>query len=92
MAPTSNLHTLGIEPEQHPLGLLYRSGFNVTLNTDNRLMSSVTLTDEFALASEVHALSINDLRRITMNAADAAFIDGARRKELHDLIDTGYPS
>jgi adenosine deaminase len=92
VCPTSNLHTLGIQPQQHPLGRLYRAGFNVTLNTDNRLMSRVTLTDEFDLALTHQGMTVEDLHRTTVAAADAAFIDESQRLALLEQIDQGYPS
>ena len=47
MCPTSNVHT-GAAPSlaEHPIGLLTALRFRVTVNTDNRLMSGVTLSDE----------------------------------------------
>ncbi len=92
VCPTSNLHTLGIQPAQHPLGFLVRSGFNVTLSTDNRLMSRVTLTDEFALAIEHHGLEETDLRDITQRSAAAAFTDAATISRLEAKIAAGYAS
>lgn len=90
VCPTSNLHTLSIAPEEHPLGRLYRAGFCVTLNTDNRLMSRVTLTDEFHLAVAYQGMSIDDLHAITRNAANAAFVDAAQRADLVARIDSDY--
>jgi len=90
VCPTSNLHTLRIPPQQHPLGRLYRYGFNITLNTDNRLMSQVTLTDEFRLAIEHQGLVLSDLHQITRAAAEAAFTDASTRRKLLATIDAGY--
>ena len=49
MCPTSNVQT-GAAPsiDEHPIGLLRDLAFRVTVNTDNRLMSDVTLSSEFA--------------------------------------------
>lgn len=90
ICPTSNLHTLGIQPADHPLGLLYRGGFNVTLNTDNRLMSAVTLTDEFEFATKYHGFDRAALRRTTLAALDAAFLDESTRAPLHQIVEAGY--
>lgn len=90
ICPTSNLHTLGIQPADHPLGLLYRNGFNVTLNTDNRLMSAVTLTDEFEFAAKYHGFDQTDLRRTTLAALEAAFIDESTRAPLRRIVEAGY--
>src|SRR5215831_18556932 len=50
---TSNVHT-GAVPhiQEHPFGILYKHRFRVTLNTDNRLMSGITLSDEYRTAAE----------------------------------------
>lgn len=92
VCPTSNLHTLGIDAREHPLGFLLDCGFNVTLNTDNRLMSDVTLTDEFALAVESHGIDEAALLQMTLSAANAAFTDAATRSRLRDEIRAGYAS
>jgi adenosine deaminase len=44
--PASNLATNRLRPDQHPIGSLYRADFNVTLSTDNRLMSSTSMSEE----------------------------------------------
>ncbi len=92
ICPRSNLHTLGIEPGDHPLGELYRLGFNVTLNTDNRLMSRVTLTDEFGFAVEHHGFRKSDLHRVTAAALNAAFVDDGTRRILLERVDAAYAS
>src|SRR6266849_6788414 len=49
MCPTSNVHTgAAASTETHPIDLLRRLRFRVTLNTDNRLMSGVSMSSEFA--------------------------------------------
>ncbi len=49
MCPTSNVHTGVCESiAEHPIGLLASLRFRVTVNTDNRLMSGVTLSSEMA--------------------------------------------
>ena len=45
---TSNVHTGAVNSiDEHPFGIFYRYKFRVTLNTDDRLMSGITLTDEY---------------------------------------------
>ena len=92
VCPTSNLHTLGLRAAAHPLGLLSRHGFNVTLSTDNRLMSAVTLTDELCFAVDYHGFDITDLRRVTLAALEAAFIDESVRSPIRDVVESGYAS
>ncbi len=71
----SNLDTKGWAAGSHPVGLLHRAGFAVTLNTDNRLMSRTDPTAEFSLAVEHHGFEIGDLAIITRTALEGAFCD-----------------
>ncbi|RPI23578.1 MAG: adenosine deaminase, partial [Actinobacteria bacterium] len=83
VAPTSNLHT-GTFPDatRHPLGALYRAGFNIGINTDNRLMSGVTVSDEYAFAVEHHGFTVADLGAVTEAALHAGFGDWPQRRRL----------
>lgn len=84
---TSNIHTgIAATPAAHPLGALHRAGFVVTLNTDNRLMSDVTMTDEFAIAVEHHRFTVRDLEQVTVAALDAGFGDWTVRRRIRDEV------
>ncbi|HEX9977635.1 MAG TPA: adenosine deaminase [Acidimicrobiia bacterium] len=91
VCPTSNLHT-GMYPSAaaHPVGALYRAGFAVTLNTDNRLMSGITMTDEFALAAEHQGFTKDDLRTVTLQAVEAAFCAEGVRSEIRERVLAGF--
>ena len=53
VCPTSNVHTGAARSiAEHPIGMLCDLRFRVTLNTDNRLMSGVSLSGEFAACAE----------------------------------------
>ena len=87
IAITSNLDTSAFpSAAEHPFGALYRSGFTVTINTDNRLMSRVSLTDEFELAATTFDLEPVDLEKITVNALEAGFGDWPERRRLIDEV------
>jgi adenosine deaminase len=74
MCPTSNVHTgAAASIVEHPIALLKRLRFRVTVNTDNRLMSGVTLTDEFVKLSEAFGYKIEDLQWFTVNAMKSSF-------------------
>jgi adenosine deaminase len=74
LCPTSNVHT-GAAPSlaEHPIGLLRRLRFRVTVNTDNRLMSGVTLSSELARCCETFGWGWSDLEWLTINAMKSAF-------------------
>jgi adenosine deaminase len=89
---TSNVHT-GAVPnlEQHPFGIYFRYRFRVTLNTDDRLMSNITLTDEYALAAQMFHLTLDDLEKLTINAMKSAFLPYKERiKIIYDVIKPGF--
>ncbi len=86
ICPTSNLHTRGWAPSEHPVGMLYRAGFAVTLNTDNRLMSRTSMSQEFSLVSEHHGFGIDDLAIVTRTALEAAFCSLDLKRRLWERV------
>jgi adenosine deaminase len=88
----SNVHT-GATPSlaEHPFKILYQEKFRVTLNTDNRLMSSTTMTQEFEAAAETFGLSLDDFEKITINAMKSAFLPYHQRCAfIYTFIKPGY--
>jgi adenosine deaminase len=92
ICPTSNVQT-GAAPSiaEHPIGLLARLRFRVTVNTDNRLMSGCTVSGEFAALVAAFDYGWADLQWFTLNAMKSAFLDFDRRLDLIDnVIKPGY--
>ncbi len=80
---SSNVHTGACERiEDHPFQYFLQHGYRVTLNTDNRLMSHTTLTQEYELAVRTFGLDLADLERLSVNAMNAAFYPYAERKRV----------
>jgi adenosine deaminase len=80
---TSNVQTRATPSlELHPFPQYVQRGLNVVLNTDNRLMSGTTLTDEYELASRQLGLGFDDLARVAMNGFESAFLPWNERQEL----------
>ncbi|MUK02696.1 adenosine deaminase [Vibrio cholerae] len=95
LCPSSNLQTgaiaaFGTTIDAHPFDLLYQLGFKVTVNTDNRLMSGVTLTGEFELLVETFGYDLGDLLELTLNAVDAAFLPLEDREALAEHISQAF--
>jgi adenosine deaminase len=92
MCPSSNVQTgAATSIAAHPIGLLRRLHFRVTVNTDNRLMSGTSLTREFALLAEAFGYGWADLQWFTLNAMKSAFIPFDERLTLiNDVIKPGY--
>jgi adenosine deaminase len=91
VCPTSNVHTRAFPSlAAHPLGVLYRAGFAVTLNTDNRLMSRTSMTAEWEAAVEHHGFGIGDLRTVTDTAVAAAFCSEDVRRRVAGRVAAGF--
>ncbi|MEX0660094.1 MAG: adenosine deaminase, partial [Egibacteraceae bacterium] len=92
MCPTSNVHTGAVASlAVHPIDLLRRLRFRVTVNTDNRLVSDVTLTGEFARLIEAFGFGLSEVEWLTLNAMKSAFWPFDDRLRLIDeVIKPGY--
>ncbi len=92
MCPTSNVHTgAAASVAEHPIDLLRRLRFRVTVNTDNRLMSNVTLSDEFKALDEAFSIGLGEVEWLTLNAMKSAFAPFDERLRLIDeVIKPGY--
>ncbi len=74
MCPTSNVNTGVCDSiAEHPIGLLARLRFRVTVNTDNRLMSGVSLTSEMAALVEAFGYGWDEIEWFTLNAMKSSF-------------------
>ncbi len=92
MAPTSNVQTgVARSIAEHPIGLLTRLRFRVTVNTDNRLMSGCTMTSEMTGLVEAFGYDWSDLRWFTINAMKSAFLPFDERLAIiEQVIKPGY--
>ena len=80
---TSNVQTRAASSyETHPLRAYYDRGLNVVLNTDNRLMSGVNLTDEYEHASRHLGFTFDELCEISLNGFTSAFVEWEQREVM----------
>jgi adenosine deaminase len=73
VCPTSNLATKPMLAADHPVGMLHRAGFAVTINTDNRLMSRTSMSRELDLVRVHHGFTVADLAAVTRTAVLSGF-------------------
>ncbi|HEX2755056.1 MAG TPA: adenosine deaminase [Candidatus Limnocylindrales bacterium] len=92
MCPTSNVHTgAAATIAEHPIDLLRRLRFRVTLNTDNRLMSGVSLSSEFAALDAAFGVGLGEMEWLTINAMKSAFAPFDERLRLiNEVVKPGY--
>jgi adenosine deaminase len=87
MCPSSNVQT-GAAPSiaQHPIGLLRRLHFRVTVNTDNRLMSDTSMSREMQLLVDELGYGWADLQWLTINAMKSSFLGFEDRLQIIDSV------
>jgi adenosine deaminase len=92
VCPTSNVHTgAAASLATHPIDLLRKLRFRVTVNTDNRLMSGITLSNEFDVCAQEFGWTLDDMEWLTLNAAKSSFFPfDARLAMINTIIKPGY--
>ncbi|WP_329564745.1 adenosine deaminase [Kitasatospora sp. NBC_01266] len=92
MCPTSNLQTAAATSyAEHPIGLLSRLKFRVTVNTDNRLMSGTSMSQEFGHLIEAFGYGLDDMLWFTVNAMKSSFLPfDERLAMINEVIKPGY--
>jgi adenosine deaminase len=87
VCPSSNLHTGVVEQlADHPIKLFKDLRFRVTLNTDNRLMSDVSMSSEMMNMVETFGWTLADMQWLTVNAMKSAFLPFDERLALINTV------
>ncbi|MFH0733544.1 MAG: adenosine deaminase [bacterium] len=88
----SNVHTGAIDKlENHPFIKLYKQGFRVFLNTDDRLMSNTTLSNEYFTASKFFDINFDDIEKLNINAMKSSFLPHKERLHyIYNIMKPGY--
>lgn len=83
MCPTSNVQTRACEDfESHPLPFYLSYGLRVTINTDNRLVTDTTMTEEFWRCVQHYDLNIGDLRKLMINGFKSSFMPYRKKRTV----------
>lgn len=87
MCPTSNLQTKAIKNiENYPLNNFHKDGIKVSLNTDNRTVSDIDLTNEYNIIFNNFEMSEDDYKTIYLNSVEASFADESTKNKLRNYI------
>ncbi len=91
LCPSCNVQ-IGAVPTlaDHPVGPFLRAGIQATVNTDNRLMSGVSLSSEVAATAKAFDFSLAEVEQLQHNAVDALFTSGTHQASLHAAIRSGF--
>ncbi|MFM7491900.1 MAG: adenosine deaminase [Actinomycetota bacterium] len=92
ICPTSNLQTGAASTiKEHPIGKLSKLRFRVTVNTDNRLMSRTSMSNEMHQLVKAFGWTLTDLQRVTVNAMKSAFIPFEERLHIiEEIVKPGF--
>ena len=87
MAPSCHVH-VGAVPDfaSHPLVVWHRHGFNVSVNTDNRLMSDVSPCSEMHKLADTFALTWAEIEALVVAGIESGFGDYHERRRIIDEV------
>lgn len=87
MCPTSNVQTKAIDYfYNYPFYDFYKDNIKVCINTDNRTVSNINLTNEISLISNEFKISLDDYNKIYINSIEASFADKSTKIWLSSFI------
>jgi adenosine deaminase len=80
---TSNVQTRAVPSfERHPVRMYYDRGIVLSLNTDNRLMSATTVTEEYWRAHQYLGFTWEELVELSLMAFESAFLHREEKRAL----------
>ena len=77
-----------LDLDRHPIDRLYRAGVPLSISTDTRTITNVTLEQEYASLRNQFHWTDEDLQACNREALRAAFIDEHTRTHLLTQLDT----
>lgn len=87
MCPVSNIQTKAVTGwDTYPIRRFLEEGLLVTVNTDNMTVSGTTMNLEFEMLAEHCGFTIEELAQLTVNSAEAAFLQGEEKEDLKAAV------
>lgn len=91
VCPTSNIQTNVFDRiEDHPADKIYNAGVSMSINTDGRTVTPVTLTSEYELLNKIFSWQKDHFFKCNMEAIEHSFIDESKKKKLKEKLIKGY--
>lgn len=91
VCPTSNIQTNIYDTiADHTADKIYRSGLSMSINTDGRTVSPVTLTGEYQTMQQVFGWNKEHFLKCNLEAIEHAFTSEATKAELREKIKKGF--
>ena len=83
VCPTSNVQTDVCKfYNEHPIRELYKKGVKVCVNTDNKTVSKVSISDEYVKLYQNFDFTIDDFKLMNKNALKSSFLKDEEKQEL----------
>ena len=87
ICPTSNEQTNSVDIYQnHPIKTLYNSGLKVCVNTDNKTVSNISLTEEYIKLYNTFNFTLNDFKKMNIYALDKSFLNDKEKYLLREKL------
>ena len=87
---TSNETILGIKGTAHPILLYEKAGVPITLSTDDEGVSRIDLTHEYMRAVKSYDFNYADMKRLSRNSLEYAFIEAPRKQALLNELEKRF--
>lgn len=85
---TSNVQTRAVDSfATHPVRLYFDRGLVVSLNTDNRLMSGTTVTEEHVRAWKHLDFTLDEIAELVLHGFRSAFLHHAEKQALLEEVE-----
>ena len=83
VCPSSNVDSGVVKHlSVHQLPILVASGLSITINTDDPLVSGISLSDEILRVLQYMPFTLDDIKQFMLNAAKSAFLSDSERQAL----------
>ena len=87
ICPTSNVQTNSVDKyENHPISKFYEDNLNICINTDNKTVSNISITEEYIKLHNTFNFSIDDFKKMNINAVKSSFLNEDEKKQLINKI------
>jgi adenosine deaminase len=81
---------LGTPLADHPVRMYHDAGIAVSVNPDDRTITTTTTAREYELWRRHHGFTDEEFRAINLRAAEAAFCDDATKAKLREIVALGW--
>lgn len=91
VCPSSNIQVNVYDTiENHPADKIYRTGVSMSINTDARAITPVTLNSEYDLLTNIFGWTKEHFLRCNLEAVEHAFCDEKQKGKLREKIIAAY--